>query len=415
MVDKKVTDMAPLADPSGAVVYGVKNATDHQIMVGSMVNKNDAPSDGKNYVRKNGSWVEGGVSSVNGESGTVELTSADIPHITSDLITVTSVSNELHKFEQFYGRVFTAPDETTRLSGDIHPDITIVKQLSDGTVWALPASVDPAISGNWINIGNLSAVSIHVGQLDPHTQYLNTTRGDSRYVQISQVGAALGVAPLNAQGVIELSYLPPLAAGRRVIVADELARLSLSVWPDLTIAIQSSDGSSWLLDANADPSVPSNWTLNGNTANDVQSFNARTGNVLPTTGDYTADQITQTANREFVTPSQKLSWDLKLSDAPNDGITYVRRDGAWEPKTDVVSSVNGKIGNVILDNTDVGAAAAAHTHTSINITDFDQATVSVISNTLVAGENTDISVSNVNGTVTISDRGNDSLLIWQGI
>jgi hypothetical protein len=43
----------------------------------------------------------------------------------------------------------------------------------------------------------------------------------------------------------------------------------------------------------------------------VISFNGRTGAVMPANGDYTADSITETPTREFVTPAQKITWDNK--------------------------------------------------------------------------------------------------------
>jgi len=51
-----------------------------------------------------------------------------------------------------------------------------------------------------------------------------------------------------------------------------------------------------------------------------------------------------------------------LTDSPQDGETYGRKDGAWVPLAALVSgvaSVNGKSGVVVLDAADVGAATAA--------------------------------------------------------
>lgn len=421
MADKKLTDMAPLATPSGAVVYGVKGGVDHQIMIGSMVNQEDAPSDGHPYVRKDGGWTRGGsVDSVNGKDGVVSIDSADIPHTESDLVTITTVRDSLRTLEQFYGRAVNVADLTDRLGLSSHPDVTIAVQTDNGTVWVLPATIDPSVSGNWINIGNLNDVSIHVGQLDPHTQYLNEYRGDARYILKTESGIPLGVAPLNSQGKVDLSYLPPLAAGRRVIVADQDERLALSAWPDLTIAIQSDDGSSWLLDANADPSVPSNWTLNGNTANSVSTFNSRTGNVLPISGDYTADQITQTLTREFVTPSQKTLWNNKLSDAPVDGVSYLRKNGAWTPAPaggSVVVSVNDKQpdmnGNVQLTKDDLGLGNVDNTSdmekpASLPTQEAILVAISVKQDTLVSGSN----IKTVNGNSLL---GSGNIEITSGV
>jgi hypothetical protein len=49
----------------------------------------------------------------------------------------------------------------------------------------------------------------------------------------------------------------------------------------------------------------------------VSSFNGRTGAILPATGDYTADQVTPTLTREFVTPAQKEAVDSALQPTGN--------------------------------------------------------------------------------------------------
>lgn len=98
--------------------------------------------------------------------------------------------------------------------------------------------------------------------------------------------------PSLVAGKVPASQLPDPTAGRKVIVADQAARLALPVWDDLTIAYQSSDSTTWGLDADANPSVAGNWTLMGSTAvGGVSTFNGRTGVVMPQAGDYTAAQV----------------------------------------------------------------------------------------------------------------------------
>lgn len=47
----------------------------------------------------------------------------------------------------------------------------------------------------------------------------------------------------------------------------------------------------------------------------VTSFNARTGAILPASGDYNADQITETETNKFVSPTEKTTWNAKLDKA----------------------------------------------------------------------------------------------------
>lgn len=113
-------------------------------------------------------------------------------------------------------------------------------------------------------------------------------------------------------GKLALSQMPDIAAGRKITVDDEAARLALDVWPDLTIAYQTDGGNAYALDANDDPSVLANWSMLGSgIAGGVGSFNSRTGNVLPQSGDYTAAQITESATKQFVTADQKAEWTAK--------------------------------------------------------------------------------------------------------
>ena len=45
------------------------------------------------------------------------------------------------------------------------------------------------------------------------------------------------------------------------------------------------------------------------------SFKGRAGEVLPATGDYNADQITETNTKKFVSPTEKETWNGKLANS----------------------------------------------------------------------------------------------------
>jgi hypothetical protein len=47
----------------------------------------------------------------------------------------------------------------------------------------------------------------------------------------------------------------------------------------------------------------------------VTSFNNRTGAIMPASGDYDADKITETETNKFVSPAEKATWDGKLDKA----------------------------------------------------------------------------------------------------
>lgn len=176
-----------------------------------------------------------------------------------------------------------------------------------------------------------------------------------------------GVATLDSTGKLTPSQVPNLATARTITVADEAARLALAPYPDLTIAYQSDTDESWGLNANADPSVHSNWTtLGGVPTSGVVTFNSRTGIVSPQVGDYTADMITETA-RKFVSDLEKSVWNSK-QDALVSGVNIktvngqsVVGGGNITINNGAVDSVNGKIGDVVLTKVDIGLSNVDNT------------------------------------------------------
>jgi hypothetical protein len=129
-------------------------------------------------------------------------------------------------------------------------------------------------------------------------------------------GELLGKASL-VNGKVPYDQLPAIPVGRKVNVANQAARLALSVYADLTIAYQSDTGDAWGLDANANPATAANWSKLGNAqALGVSSFNSRTGNIGPQTGDYTTEMVSETPAKRYVTTEQIALWNQ----APNPGL-----------------------------------------------------------------------------------------------
>jgi len=133
---------------------------------------------------------------------------------------------------------------------------------------------------------------------------------------ISTIQTTLANKADLVSGKIPLSQLPDLPVGRKVSVANETARLALPTHPDLTIAYEEDTADAWALDAGEDPSVAENWAKLGNAqATGVQSFNGRTGNVVPLAGDYTTALITPTVDRSFISEADRVRWDNKSTPA----------------------------------------------------------------------------------------------------
>ncbi|MGQ7743560.1 discoidin domain-containing protein [Pectobacterium brasiliense] len=126
----------------------------------------------------------------------------------------------------------------------------------------------------------------------------------------------------------------------------------------------------------------------------VASVFGRTGVVTAQPGDYTADQITETATRKFASPDEKATWNAK-QDALISGTTI---------RTLFGQSLLGS-GDISLTPAQMGAAAADHTHTTADITDYTQKTKQLLHSSLEAGAGVTLSYNPVNEKTIISATG----------
>lgn len=127
----------------------------------------------------------------------------------------------------------------------------------------------------------------HLTASDPHTTYLNNSRGDSRYyvkatadgryVLISSVGVAGGVVPVNALGVIDERFIPAVAITDVFEVATEAAMLAL-VAQRGDMAVRSDLNKSFVLRATP-ASTLTNWAELRTPTDAVLSVDGLTGAV----------------------------------------------------------------------------------------------------------------------------------------
>lgn len=314
-------------------------------------------------------------------------------------------------------------DEAERLALPKISDLTICVQLDKDTIFYLNGGLDPADKGNWqqgqsattsgvslvfgrtgivvaeagdynteqiTETGNklfitpaekttyagkedkgagAAAVTAHEGKADPHAQYLNQTRGDARYVQSTENNKANGFLKLDANNKIPTSYIDVIQA-RHLILTTDAQRLALPMIQNLTIVAQlngpgEQDDRMYYLNGGLDPSVDSNWHMGSSPVIEgVSSFNGRTGPILPTSGDYDADKITETTTRKFVTPDEKAEWS--------------------------------------------GKAEKIHKHVASDITDFNDKVAAQIGADLKAGNGISINYDTEKKTTTITATGGGS-------
>ncbi len=126
----------------------------------------------------------------------------------------------------------------------------------------------------------------------------------------------------------------------------------------------------------------------------VTSVFGRTGIVTAQPGDYTADQITETAARKFASPDEKAVWNAKQAELIS-GTTIRMLFG---------QSLLGS-GDISPTPAQMGAAAADHTHTTSEITDYTQKTKQLIHSSLEAGVGVTLSYNPVNEKTIISAKG----------
>ena len=285
------------------------------------------------------------VQRVAGRTGDVTLTSADvnlalIPNIAPDDWPISDAVQAALDDKLDVGAKIPAAD-VTGLGAVINAAIA-----TNGVTSVNGQQGDVTITKASIGLGN-------VANLTPADMPLSTAATAALALKLNADTVGVSVASLVA-GKVPASQLPDPAAGRKVIVADQAARLALPVWDDLTIAYQQSDSTTWALDADANPSVAGNWSLMGSTAVDgVSTFNGRTGVVMPQTGDYTAAQVG--ADAAGVAASS-MATHLADSNAHSQ-YTTVAEAAAAAP----VQSVNGQQGAVTITKASIGLSNVDNT------------------------------------------------------
>ena len=285
------------------------------------------------------------VQSVAGRTGDVTLTSADvnlalIPNIAPDDWPISDAVQAALDDKLDVGAKIPAAD-VTGLGAVINAAIA-----TNGVKSVNGQHGDVVLGKGDVNLGN-------VANLAPADMPLSNAATAALALKLNASAVGVSVASLVA-GKVPASQLPDPAAGRKVIVVDQSARLALPVWDDLTIAYQQSDSTTWGLDADANPSVAGNWTLMGSAAVDgVSTFNGRTGVVVPQTGDYTAAQVG--ADAAGVAASS-MATHLVAADPHPQYATAVEAAAAAP-----VQSVNGMTGSVAITKASIGLSNVDNT------------------------------------------------------
>jgi len=183
--------------------------------------------------------------------------------------------------------------------------------------------------------------------------YYTDARADAR-IEL-QKGQPNGLATLDGSGKLDGGQLPALAITETFVVSDESAMLALTAQQG-DVAVRTDNDTTYILTAEP-ASTLANWQeLLSPTAGAVTSFNGRTGNVVPESGDYTPAQVGADPTG---TAAAAVAAHVAEAD-PHPQYTTASEAAAAAP----VQSVNGSTGAVSVTPASIGAEPAISTGTT---------------------------------------------------
>lgn len=176
----------------------------------------------------------------------------------------------------------------------------------------------------------------------------------------SNKNAANGYAGLGVDGKLISSQIPSITINDTFVVASETEMLALTVETG-DIAVRSDLNKSFILKGK-NPTVISDWQELLTPTSDVTTVFGRNGAITAQTGDYTADQISETATKKFQTANQQ---------AFNDATSSIQ------------TQLNSKVSNATHTGDAIGATAL--TVKGINGTLLSELPTGILKNTTATG------------------------------
>lgn len=237
-------------------------------------------------------------------------------------------------------------------------------------------------------------VGAHEQSVDPHPQYLSKADAIQQYLDVTNFNAPDGYLKLDANGKIPAALLS-LISTEYLVAKDKADRLAITANPNLVIVAQADIDTLFYLNGGLDPSVEANWiTGQAATVSGVSRVFGRTGDVVAEQGDYTADQITETPTRLFLSPTDKQIFAGK-QDKLVSGLTI---------KTLFGLGILGN-GDVQPTPTQMGCAAEKHTHTMGEITDYKTKVLDLVGSAIKPGKGVTVGYNAVSQEISIAVAG----------
>lgn len=233
-----------------------------------------------------------------------------------------------------------------------------------------------------------------LSQEDPFPNLLSEERAKELYIKESMANKPGGFIKLDGNGNVPASILDTIAS-RSEVVENEQERLALTQIDSLTICVQVDVNQVFYLNGGLDPSISGNWLAGQSTdLIGVLRVFGRTGDVVAEAGDYNADQIEETATRQFVSPEEKTEWSAKQD----------QLESGTNIRTINNQSLLGS-GDLVITAEDLGAAAKDHTHTLEEIDGLTDVISEGVNNSIKPGNGVSIHYDPVTGETIISATG----------
>jgi hypothetical protein len=303
---------------SDAAMTALSSAT-----VGSIAVRTDA---NKNYVLSAlpastlANWVElltpaAPVQAVNGYTGSVNLTKTDF-----DL-----------------GNVDNTSDANKPISNDTQTALDLKANTTDlNAVLAQKMNITDAniaLAGK----SNLSEVNT---ALSTKMSTLDATAALNLKLDANKVGAANGVASLDALGKVPTDQIPAVSFSSVKVLGSEAAMLGLSSAVIGSVVIRTDENKNYVLAA-ANPSVLSNWIQLLTPAAPVQTVNGYSGNVSITKTDLGLENVQNTTDADkIISTRTQTALDLKVDKVTGKVLSTNDYTSAEKSKLAAISGTN---------------------------------------------------------------------------
>jgi hypothetical protein len=303
---------------SNAAMTALSNATVGSIAVRTDVNKNYVLSALPASTLVN--WIElltpaAPVQAVNGYTGSVNITQTDL-----GLSNVNNTSD-----------INKPVSSATQTALDLKANSTDVNTALATKISAIDANAALALKANSTDVNTALATKISAADA---TAALNLK------LDANKVGAARGVASLDALGKVPTDQIPAVSFSSVKVLGSEAAMLGLSSAVIGSVVIRTDENKNYVLAA-SNPSVLSNWIQLLTPAAPVQTVNGYSGNVSITKTDLGLENVQNTTDADkIISTRTQTALDTKVDKVTGKVLSTNDYTSAEKSKLAAISGTN---------------------------------------------------------------------------